>query len=140
VDIETVRAKMLAQVEQARASAMARAYGWAFELEDLTLYVMMPHRRRPDHVFLLRVAFDDFPRRAPSYVFVDRATKELVPHAWPPNVKHDDAQLPGICTPGTRGFHEKWHLNDAQHPWDPDLYTVLDTLQRIHAMMEKGIG
>jgi hypothetical protein len=140
MELETVRCKMAAQMDEARASALSMAYGWVFEVEDLTLYVTMPHRRRPEHTFLLRVEFQEFPRRAPSYVFVDRETKHMAINAWPPNVKHGDDQLPGICTPGTREFHEKWHLNDAQYPWDPGRYTLLDTLQRIHAMMERGIG
>jgi hypothetical protein len=140
MDIETVRTKMLAQVNQARSSALVGAYSWAFEVEDLTLYVTMSRRRKAEQVFMLRVEFDDFPRRAPSYVFVDRGSRQLTPTAWPPNVKHNDNVLPGMCTPGTREFHEKWHLNDAQHPWDADRYTVLDTLQRIHAMMERGSG
>lgn len=139
MDIETVKAKMTAQLDRARQSAMFGALGWGFEVVDLTLYVTMRHRRRADQAFLLRVTFDDFPRRAPSYVFVNLNTRELRDDAWPPNVKHGDA-LPGICTPGTREFHEKYHLNDAQYPWDSERWTVLDTLQRVHSMMEHGIG
>lgn len=139
MDIETVRAKMGAHLDCVRQSAMSRVFGWSFEVTDLTAYVTMRHRRRPDRVFLLRVAFDDFPCRAPLYVFVHPETRELRDDAWPPNVKHGDA-LPGICTPGTREFHEKYHLNDGQYPWDGERWTVLDTLQRIHSMMEHGIG
>lgn len=139
MDAETVRAKMSAQLDGARQSAMARALGWDFEVADLTVYVMMRHRRQPDRVFLLRVTFEDFPRRAPSYVFVHPETRALRDDAWPPNVKHGDV-LPGICTPGTREFHEKYHLNDGQYPWDAERWTLLDTLQRIHSMMERGIG
>lgn len=140
MDIETVRAKMLDQVERAQSSAMLREYRWQFELEDLTAYVTMPHRRRSEQLYLLRIQFDDFPRRAPSYVFVDRESKESVAGAWPPNVRHNNREPGAICTPGTREFHEKLHVNDAQHPWDPERYPVLDTVQRIHKMMEKGIG
>jgi hypothetical protein len=140
MEIEAVRAKMTAQLDMARGSALTRAHGWVFEVDDLIVYVTLQHRRRPEHVYLLRVLFDDFPRRAPSYVFVDKKTKQLNDQAWPPNVKHGDNQLPGICTPGTREFHEKWHLNDAGYPWNPDVFTFLDTLQRIQSMMEHGIG
>lgn len=139
MDIETVRAKMAVQVEQARQSAMAGAFGWSFEVDDLTVYTQMRSRRRPEPVYFLRTVFDEYPRRAPSYVFVGRENREMIPEAWPPNVKHND-QLPGICTPGTREFHEKYHLNDERYPWDPSLWRFLDTLQRIHAMMETGSG
>lgn len=139
MDIETVCAKMMAQVDQARQSAMIDDFGWVFELEDLTVYVTLRHRRRPEHFYLLQVAFDEFPRRAPSYVFVDRETKQKTPDAWPPNVQHG-SQPPGICTPGTREFHEHLHRGDAQYAWDPDRYSFLSTLHEIHRMMERGLG
>lgn len=139
MDLQTVRAKMMAQVDEARRSAMALVYGWEFEIDGLTVYTTMRHRRKREVLHLLRTTFDDFPRLAPSYVFVDRKTKAVLPEqAWPPNVKHGDPDLPGICTPGTREFHQKWHATDTQYPWDPDRWTFLDTLQRIHAMMEHG--
>lgn len=140
MDLETIQGRMLAQLEPARQSAMAAVCGWNFAIDGLVAHVTMRHRRRPGEEFLLRIAFDDFPRRAPSYVFVDRTTRELSLAGWPPNVKHGDDQLHGICTPGTREFHEKWHLNDEQYPWDPERYPVFDTLQRIHALMERGVG
>ena len=139
MDAETVRAKMMDQLDQARHSAMAHAFGWIFEIQDLAVYVTMRHRRQPDCIYLLRVTFDDFPLRAPSYVFVDRNTKQISPEAWPPNVKHSD-NPPSICTPGTREFHEHLHQNDAQHRWDSDRYTVLSTLCEIHRLMERGAG
>lgn len=140
MDAETVLAKMLRQVEAAQQSAMVVEYGWVFEVnfERFRVYTTMRDRRRPGRSFLLRTAFDDFHARAPSYVFVGLETKEIAPGAWPPNVKHGDEALPGICTPGTREFHEKWHLNDAQWPWNPAQFTFLDTLQRIHQLMERG--
>jgi len=130
---------MRGQLDAARGSAMAEAYGWEFDLQGLVVLVTMRPRRRPDNAYLMRVSFDDFPRRAPSYVFVDRQTQDLTAEAWPPDVKHGDP-LPGICTPGTREFHEKYHKNDAQYPWDPEKWGLLDTLQRIQALMEKGLG
>lgn len=134
MDLETVRAKAQAQVDAARSSAMVREYGWSFG-EHVIVYTTMRHRRRPDRAYVLRTVFDDFPARAPSYVFVDPETKEMTPGAWPPNVKHDDP-LPGICTPGTREFHEKYHLNDEKYPWNPERFSFLDTTQRIHKLME----
>ena len=130
---------MMEQVGQAHKSAMARELGWVFEVADLHLYVTLRPRKRQDATYLLRAAFDDFPRKAPSYVFVDLGTKEMTDAAWPPNVRHG-AQPPGICTPGTREFHENFHANDKGYPWDPERFTVLDTVYRIHQLMERGVG
>lgn len=139
MDLETVRVKMTAQIDQTRHSAMAAAFGWIFEIEDLTVYVTLRHRRRSESVYLLRVSFDDFPKRAPSYVFVDRNTRQITQEGWPPGMKHSD-NPPKICTPGTREFHEHLHQNDSQYPWDPERYTFLSTLSEIHRLMERGIG
>lgn len=137
MDVETARAKMQAQVAQAMRSGMAVAYGWEFEIENLTVYVAMKHRRRTCNPYVLRVAFDDFPRRAPSYAFVDPTTKQMSDGASPPSVMHSPGR---ICTPGTREFHEELHQADAQYRWDPERYPFLSTLQMIHQMMEQGTG
>ena len=127
----------MTQVEEARRSAMAVAFGWTFEIHDLMVYVILRPQQRRERAYLLRVIFEDFPARAPSYVFVDSDTKQITPGAWPPNVKHgSDA----ICTPGTREFHENLHRNDAQYPWDSNKYTFLKTLREIQKIMDKGIG
>ena len=139
MDPETVTAKMREQVDQAQASAMYRAFGWQFEIDDLRVYITVTHRRAPHLSYLLRVSFEDFPQQAPSYVFVDQKTKEMTENAWPCGVKLNDS-LPGICTPGTREFHSKYHRTDAQYPWDPGRYPFLDTLSRIHQLMEKESG
>lgn len=139
MDIETVRTKMMEQICQVQQSAMTRAYGWTYAVQDLMVYVVLRHRRRSGNAYLLRGSFEEFPRRAPSYVFVDPDTKEVTPAAWPPHVQHG-AEPPGICTPGTREFHEHWHKNDQQYPWDAARYPFLDTLQRIHRLLEQGLG
>ena len=129
---------MMAQVNQARESALADAYGWVFEIKDLTTWVTLKHRQHPENIYLLRVTFDEFPRRAPSCVFVDQETKELGDKGWPANVKHPNPP-PGICTPGTREFHENIHHQDAQWVWDSEKYPFIATLQMIHQMMERGV-
>lgn len=130
---------MTAQVKQATQSAMAPIFGWSFDTQDLVVYVTLKHRRRPEFIYLLRVSFDEFPRLAPSYIFVERETKQMSIGAWPHDVKHG-AEPPGICTPGTREFHEHWHKGDAQHRWDPERYTFLSTLQMIQQLMEHCVG
>ncbi len=133
MDIETTTAKMMAQVDQVRQSAMARTLGWQFEIDELTVYVALSRRKEPDRTYLLRARFDEFPKRPPSYGFVDPETKEGAPDTWPPGVMHSPYK---ICTPGTREFHEDLHKNDAQYRWDPDRYTFLSTLRMIHRLME----
>lgn len=135
MDGETVKAKMLAQVDAARHSKMAAKSGWLFEIDGLTMYVTLRRGAEPGRDYVLRAQFDEFPKRAPSYVFVDPKTKTDVPQCWPPGVKHSEG---AICTPGTREFHERIHPNDAQYAWDPERYTVLGTVRMIHRMAEKG--
>jgi hypothetical protein len=139
MDAEIVRAKMAEYIARARGTALARACGWTFEIEDRRAFVTLQHRRRHDSAYLLGITFEEFPRRAPSYVFVDRTTREITAAAWPPNVKYD-GNPPGICAPGTREFHEHYHRNDAQYAWDPNRYTFAETLLNIQKLMERGIG
>lgn len=139
MDAETVTAKFAQQLEAAQASAMASVFGWEFTLESLVVYVTLRPRRRPELIYFLRVGFDDFPRRAPSYVFVDRSSRQADDAAWPAGVRHGAAP-PGICTPGTREFHEHYHVGDGQYPWDPRGYPLLSTLYEIHRMAERGIA
>lgn len=139
MDPDTVRTKMMEQVEKVRQSKMTAVFGWEIEGCDTTAFVTLRPRRSPAKAYLLRCAFDDFPARAPSYVFVHAQPREMTPDAWPPNVRHG-GEPPGICTPGTREFHEHYHRGDAQYPWDPARYSFLDTLQRIQKMMEAGLG
>ena len=139
MDEETVKAEMLKQLKEAQESKMNSVFGWVFEVEDLVIYTRLRHRRNQKKEFLLKTTFDDFPRRAPSYSFIDPKTRQEELDAWPPNVKHGGSP-PGICTTGTRECHEHYHRNDAQYSWDPAKYTFLSTLAEIHRMMEKGIG
>lgn len=135
MDIETVKAKMREQVDDVRK--IAPAYGWLIQEDNLFMYVEMRHRRKPEHVYLVRVVFDDYPMRAPSYVFVSRDSKS--PGSWPPGVKHG-ADPPGICTPGTRECIEVYHKNDSQYQWDPKKYPTRMVLMEIQKLLEKGIG
>lgn len=139
MDAETITGKFLAELRAVQASAMARVFGWEFSVDGLILYVTLRPRRRPEVTYLLRAGFDDFPRRAPSFAFIDPKSKQLDDAAWPPGVRHG-AQPPGICTPGTREFHENYHAGDAQYSWDDARFPLLMSLHEIHRMMERGVG
>lgn len=126
---------MMGQIEVTRQSGMAKAMHWEFEVDKLDVFITFRHRQKPERNFLLRASFDDFPRRPPSCVFVDPHSRTLTDAAWPPNVKHG-GQPPGICTPGTREFHEHYHKRDAQYAWSAERYPLLDTLERIQKLIE----
>ena len=138
MDAETIQSLMSDQLDRVRESALWQVCGWEIEEDGLAIYVRMRPRTARDRLFLLCASFDDFPRRAPSCVFVEAQTRRPNDGAWPPNVRHGSAP-PGICTPGTREFHEHYHVNDKQHPWDADRYPFLQTLMEIQRLMERGV-
>lgn len=134
MDQETTAAKMAAQLARLRASAMTRAFAWKVESEGLTARVGLPRNAEPNRIYVLRIQFDEYDRRAPIYTFVNPQTYAWSTECVPPNVEHSPGK---ICTPGTREFHEDLHKNDAQHAWDPVKYPVIDTVRMIHRMMNQ---
>lgn len=102
MDTEVSHTKMAIQIQQATKSAMSRSFGWQFEVDDLVVYVVIRHRRQAERNYLLKVSFDDFPRRAPSYLFMDFQSKQMTDAAWPPNVRHG-AEPPGYLYAGNPG-------------------------------------
>ena len=140
MDRKTVRSLLDEQLGQIQKSALQGACAWQIEQEGLVLYIRMrPRGGAGQPEFLLKASFDDFSRRAPSCVFVDKQLREHQDSAWPPNVRHGAAP-PGICTPGTREFHENYHANDRQYPWDAERYPFLQTLMESQRLMERGLG
>ena len=135
MDYETIKAKIDEQV--ADVLKLAEAFQWKIQKDGIAVFVEMCHRRKPDRSYVLRVSFEDYPKRALSYVFVNIDTK--IPGRWPPNVKHG-SDPPGICTPGTRECIEHYHKGDAKYQWDPNKYTLRYVLMEIQKMLEKGIG
>jgi hypothetical protein len=135
MDVEASVAKMCAQIDALRSSAMSREAGWTIEIPPPTVYLGLKRNAEPDRVYLLRIQFDDFDRRAPSYTFVDPMTKVRTPNSCPPNVEHSEGR---ICTTGTRECHEQLHQNDTQYAWDAKKYSVLDTVRTIHRMMNQA--
>jgi len=143
MDAVTVKELMAEQLATVRKSELRSVFGWEITENDLCAYVTLRPRQCRDRDFFLRILFDDFPRQAPSYVFVDVTTREMTDEAWPPGVRHIAAPPakppPGICTPGTREFHEHYHAKDAKYAWESKPNVVLATLAEIHRMMERGI-
>ena len=139
MDEATVRAKMTEEIDRVRRSSLAVAFGWTLDVDGLDAFVVMSPRRQRDRIFLLKMNFDDFPRQAPSCIFVDVETRSPSAEAWPPKVKHEQ-QPDGICIAGTRECHAHYHENDSACAWDPAKWPLLPTLTEIHRFMEKGLG
>ncbi len=137
MDQATVQANVRQQVEAIQNSALCTAFSWRVEVGDLVLFVLMLRRGVASDSYLLRVGLDDYPRRAPSFVFVDKASKTPANQSWPPGVKHNHDR-PGICIPGTRECHEIYHANEARYQWDAAQTPVLDTLARIQRLMDRN--
>lgn len=136
MDEETIRAKMMEEVVRVQDSAMTEAFNWITEVDGLNVYTTIQHRQKSEIKFLLKTNFEEFPRLAPSYLFVDISTKELTDDAWPRSIKWTNNKDIGICIQGTREFYEIIHPNDARYPWDPEKFTFLGTLQQIHLLVE----
>lgn len=131
MDAETVREFAVVEIEKAKNSRVAEVLGWVFEIDGLAVFISIRPRTAPEKEYLLRITFEDFPRRCPSFLFVNSGSKQ--PGNWPPNIQHGSG---GICIPGTREFHEQIHQNDQQYPYDPDTYSLLETLHRIQLLVE----
>jgi hypothetical protein len=138
MDRETIEKLVDEQLNEVRDSALCRACGWEIEQTGLAVNVAMRPRSGKGASFLLRATFEDFPRQAPSCIFVNSKTQQPSDASWPPNVRHGAAP-PGICTPGTREFHDHYHQHDRQYPWSAEKYPFLQTLMEIHRLMERGL-
>lgn len=138
MDPQTVRESFQKEIDSIRSSSLCKAFKWEFEIniEEYLAYLIMMPRKAEDRRYLLRIKFDDYPQRAPSYIFVDNNTKEERVDVWPPGIRHSGPP-PGICTPGTREFHEHLHKNDARHQWDADKYKISNTLMQIQLLIDK---
>jgi len=134
MDVETSREGMLLALDTVKESQLAVEAGWVITSEDLCIYISMRSRREEGPTFLMRASFDDYPARAPSCLFVDPGTKVPGPSAWPTGV---GSHPRGICTPGTREFHEDYHKNDAKYPpWDRKKYPFLATVHEIQRLID----
>ena len=138
MDKATVRAKMAVEIDRVLSSKLSVALGWTIDVNEFDAYIAMTPRGKPGQAYLMKVNFDDFPRQAPSCIFVDVQTRSPCPEAWPLGVKHG-GQPDGICVAGTRECHSHYHKNEAAYVWDAGKWPLKSTLVDIHQLMEKGL-
>ena len=112
MDEATVKAKIAAEIDRVLCSKLPVAFGWTIDINELDAFVTMSPRGKSEQDYLLKVNFDDFPRQAPSFIFVDVQTRSPCLEAWPLGVKHG-GQPDGICVAGTRECHSHYHKNEA---------------------------
>lgn len=118
--------------EEIRNSTYAKELGWKISVNELLLFVQLPHRKN-GQTYLLRLDFAGFPEHAPSYTFVDQESKEVSnDDKWPPKVNTHQKK---ICIPGTREM-EIIHPNDNKYvPWNQKKYPILWTIREIDRLM-----
>lgn len=138
MDLQTVKEKFKYEVDSIKNSTICKILGWEIEicLDEFLVYVSMSPRKSKDKKYLLRINFDDYPQQAPSYVFVDRDTRQEKQEVWPQGIRHQGPP-PGICTPGTREFHKHLHANEPAYQWDASKYKVVNTLMQIQILMDR---
>jgi hypothetical protein len=122
---------------------MIEHYGWTISIEGFDIYVIMHPKRHPGKTFLARLRCDEYPKRAPSFQFLDASTKQEGAPYWPQGGAFQAAasrsqSLPQLCIPGIREFHEGCHAADSSRPWLPEKYSFATTLQCVQVELDKA--
>lgn len=117
-------------------------YGWTISVEGFDVYVTMHPRKYPEKRFLARLRCNEYPKRAPSFQFVDPATRQEGAQYWPSvgpfqaAISRSQSQ-PQLCIPGIREFHEGCHATDSSRPWLPEKYSLAKILQDVQVELDK---
>lgn len=122
------------QLDQVVADPEAGRWGIERQGDETVLHVTLSPASAPEELFLVKLAWDDFPGRIPaSVIFLDAETREKgAAQAWP--------SIPGVRAPNDicacwtaegYGAHPEW-LNDPKMLWhggDNAILTQLRYLQ-----------
>jgi len=118
-------------------------YGWRISIEGVDIYVTMHPKQHPEKDFLVRLRCDEYPKRAPSFQFVDPTTRQEGAQYWPQGSPFQAAisrsqSSPQLCVPGIREFHEGCHSTDSSRPWLPEKYSFAKILQDVQVELDKA--
>lgn len=122
---------------------MIEHHGWMISVEGFDIYVYMHPNRHPEKIFLARLRCDDYPRRAPSFQFLDISTRQEGAQHWPQGTPFQAAigrnqSSPQLCIPGIREFHEGCHATDSSRPWLPEKYPFTKILQDVQVELDRA--
>ena len=118
-------------------------HGWTINVEGSNVYATMHPKKHPEKTFLARLRCDEYPKRAPSFQFVDPVTRQEGAQHWPSFGPFQAAigrsqSQPQLCIPGIREFHEGCHAADSSRPWSPEKYSFAAILQAVQAELDKA--
>jgi len=117
-------------------------HGWVIEVEGFDIYIFMYPKRYAEKKFLARLRCNEYPKRAPSFQFVNPSTKQEGAPYWPQGDTFSAAigrsqSLPQLCIPGIREFHEGCHGSDSSKPWSPEKYSFAKILEDVQAELDR---
>ncbi len=98
---------------------------------------------RDGEPYTARLLCDDYPRRAPSVVFVDAQGSPSTPKAWPKgNGRFLEVLKPPphcfICMPLTReglAHHTNWLSDHTMNPWNAERSTLMDVFNYLQRLL-----
>jgi len=118
-------------------------HGWRTDIKGFDIFVTMHPKKHPEKSFLARLRCEEYPKRAPSFQFVDPVTKQEGSQYWP-NIGPFQAAIsrsqsnPQLCILGIREFHEGCHASDSSHPWSYEKYPLAIILEAVQAELNKA--
>jgi len=122
---------------------LSEHHGWVTNIEGFDVFVTMHPKKHPEKTFLARVRCTEYPKKAPSFQFVDPNTKQEGAQYWPnagpfqAAISRSQSQ-PQLCIPGIREFHEGCHASDSSRPWSYEKYPIVEILEAVQAELDKA--
>ena len=147
MDAVATRLAIANQLERLRQlGGLVATYGWDVDHREdqITVLVRLGPRSRPALRFTVRLGCDDYPERAPSLQFTDPSGTGTGAEFWPdqgsafPAAVSRDRNVPQLCIPGIREFHEGCHRGDTGKPWRPELYGFARVLEAVQVLLDEA--
>ena len=117
---------------------------WQIERDGLDIFIAMQLKKRHQDRFLVRLRCDDYPQRSPSLQFIDPTSRETGHLYWPQVGPFQAAinrsqEMPQLCIPGIREFHEGCHAGDAGNPWIPEKFPFIIIIENTQTLLDKHL-